>query len=109
MRSGEVHFIVQYGSNYIAEVEDDNYRLDSAMLYNDIPAGMVNGSFTGPVWWFAGESVTVMDGERDLGNAKSMWTVPLSRLVARISRQTRLLLERGSVSKWSLSSRISSR
>lgn len=64
---GEVHFIVQYGSNYIAEVEDDNYRLDSAMLYNDIPAGMVNGSFTGPVWWLAGESVTVMDGERDLG------------------------------------------
>lgn len=63
----QVEFVSIYGGRNIMQVEDDDIWLDGAVMLNSIPAALTGGG-TGPLWWLAGQTVTVMDGMRDLGD-----------------------------------------
>jgi hypothetical protein len=53
-----------YGS--VCEVEDPAAYCDMSVLLNAIPAKLVVAG-KGPVWWAAGTSITLMDGDYDRG------------------------------------------
>jgi hypothetical protein len=60
----KVWFTSQYanalGTAYVVEIEDDTVYLDGVAFINGPSPGMVNGSL-GPLWHFAGGTVTVCD------------------------------------------------
>lgn len=62
----KVWFTSQYvnanGTAYVVELEDDTIYLDGAAFLNAPAPGMANGSL-GPLWHFAGQTVTVCDSQ----------------------------------------------
>lgn len=60
-----VYFNTIYGSTPLLEIEDNTQILDMAVTINNIPAGLLN---YGPLWWYSSRTITLMDGNRDLGD-----------------------------------------
>jgi hypothetical protein len=63
----EVLACVEYNGRHVVEVMDDTVYLDSHVFYNAAPDALEPLPGLGPLWFLAGEIVTVMDGLRDLG------------------------------------------
>lgn len=63
----DVYYTVLYGSTHLVERETTGQWLDGAVLINNVPSVLVR-SGKGPIWWMAGETVTLVDGRKDLGD-----------------------------------------
>lgn len=70
---GETLFSTNYvGTNTqpLVEVMDDSADLDGRVTYNSVVSQLAppGAGLTGPLWMYAGLTVTLMDGTRDLGD-----------------------------------------
>ncbi|SDQ99892.1 hypothetical protein SAMN05519103_00356 [Rhizobiales bacterium GAS113] len=61
-----VYFNTTYGSNALLEIEDAAQWLDMAVPINNVPSSLVKSGF-GPLWFYAGGTITLIDGNRDMG------------------------------------------
>ncbi len=67
-RDAVIMFSTLYGNVNIVETLDDTLYLDAAMLVNAAPAGLAPGIGQGPLWFWAGQNVNLMDqGTRSMG------------------------------------------
>jgi len=66
LATNDVLFTTGYGDRYVVEIQDDDALVDCAVPLNDPPVALAQAEF-GPLWWLAGDTVTVLDGARDLG------------------------------------------
>lgn len=64
----EVLFSTVYGSRSLVETLDDAVFLDAQITYNAAPAALAPGLGQGPLWFLAGQTVSLMIGDRDLGD-----------------------------------------
>ena len=77
--AGDVNWVAATGANVIftttyfgstaCEILDDTQYLDGALFVNNLPAAMAPPAGLGPLWFYAGQTVSLMDqGTRSMGN-----------------------------------------
>lgn len=67
--AANVTFTTEYfGNRAICELLDDDVYLDGSLFVNNLPSTFAPPPGYGPLWWAAGQSVTLMDqGTRSMG------------------------------------------
>lgn len=63
-----IYYTSGYAGLHIVELEDDGLFLDCAIPINSPPAGLAATPGKGPLWFMAGATIALMDGNADLGD-----------------------------------------
>lgn len=64
----DILFNVEYSGATIVERMSDDVDMDGVVTLNSIMASLAPNDGQGPLWFWAGETVDLQDGGRDLGN-----------------------------------------